>query len=151
MISPAYLNSERSKRHLPPITTADDLFRYLLYPDLLPLNTHPWFDCRDYQIKNGQFGQNTSHPIISYLRESRSHQSSSLFNSTCQLPWLIEMGAHLDSRNEEHLPELISRLHPGLILSDPIAFLGAPEDGLGLSPMRSTEGNSSFVRLMARF
>ena len=38
------------------------------------------------------------------------------------------MGAHLDSRNEEHLPGLY--LACELILSDPIAFLGAPEDGL---------------------
>ena len=52
-----------------PIRTADDLFRHLLYPDLLPLNTHPWFDCREYQLQNGELRMAGPHPVLNYLNQ----------------------------------------------------------------------------------
>ena len=103
LISPAYLNLERLRLGLPPIQSADDLFRHLLYPDLLPLNTHPWFDCREYQIHTGQFGLNTCHPVLSYLQNTSLHETSTSTASNYQVPWLIALGAHLDWFNQEQL------------------------------------------------
>ena len=114
---------------MPPIRSADDLFRHLLYPDLLPLNTHPWFDCRQYLIQTGQLGVNGPHPILVFLQSRSLQQKSYSTDSNFQVPWLIALGAHLDRRNESHLPEVISRLHPGLFLADPHASLGHPSEG----------------------
>ena len=128
LISPEHLNRERLRRCLPPIKNADDLFRHLLYPDMLPLNTHPWFDCLDYQIQTGQVGSSCCHPILSYLREKKSKHTTTT-PSGYKAPWLIALGAHLDKNNEKNLPEVISRLHPGLVLADPQKILGDPSQG----------------------
>ena len=129
LISPAHLNRERLRLGLPPIQNAGDLFRYLLYPDLLQLNTHPWFDCREFQIQTGQLGKDVPHPVLSFLRSSSPAQISTYTAPPFQVPWLIALGAHLDRSNVTNLPEVISRLHPGLVLADPFASLGNPSDG----------------------
>ena len=129
LISPLHLNRERSRCCLPPIKTADELFRYLLYPDLLLLNTHPWFDCREHLIRFSQIGQDVQHPVLTFV--SASHMELKLTSSECwsQLSWLFALGAHRDPQNEQKLPEVISCLHPGLVVSDPIDLLGDPDDG----------------------
>ena len=129
LISPKHINCERLSRGLPPIRSADDLFRHLLYPDLLPLNTHPWFDCRDYQIQTGELGVKKKHPILSYLNEGDNKDTDNYNKIEYKVPWLIALGAHLDRHNENNLPEVISRLHPGLILAKPQDTLGNPSDG----------------------
>ena len=129
LISPAHLNHERLRRGLPPIKSADDLFRHLLYPDLLPLDTHPWLDCRQYQIQSRRIDLYGPHPILNYLNLSTSEQATQYPISPFPLPWLIALGAHLDRSNEAHLPEFISHLHPGLVLADPLDALGHPSDG----------------------
>ena len=129
LISPAHLNQERTRRGLPPIRSAGELFRHLLYPDLLPLDTHPWFNCREYEIQTGQLGKNQAHPILNYLRNKTEKKTSKNAESTFKEPWLIRLGAHLDRENEENLPEVIKRIHPGLVLADPMAKLGNPSEG----------------------
>ena len=131
LISPAYLNREREKRGMEPIRSAEDLFRHLLFPDLLPLNTHPWFDCREYQIQNNELGKEAPHPLLNYLnRQEEKKEQNKLFPTTrYPLPWLIELGAHQDVQNETNLPEIISHLHPGLILNKPQQVLGKPSEG----------------------
>ena len=129
LISPAHLNHERLRRGLPPIKSADDLFRHLLYPDLLPLDTHPWLDCRQYQIQSSRIDLYGPHPILNYLNLSTSEQATQYPISPFPLPWLIALGAHLDRSNEAHLPEFIAHLHPGLVLADPLDALGHPSDG----------------------
>ena len=128
LISPAHLNRERLSRGLKPIKSADDLFRHLLYPDLLPLNTHPWFDCRQYQLHNGVIGVDGPHPILSYLNNNLNQTRLGPVTKF-PLPWLIALGAHSDQQNETQLPEFIGRLHPGLILGNPNETLGDPSDG----------------------
>jgi hypothetical protein len=129
LISPAHLNRERLRRGLPPLQSASDLFRHLLYPDLLPLDPHPWFDCRHYQIQTGQLGLHGPHPVLSYLSRSSLQQPSPFPNPTFPVPWLIALGAHRDWSHQDHLPEFSARLHPGLVLADPLDALGDPADG----------------------
>ena len=131
LISPAHLNRERLNRGMKPIKHSDELIRHLLYPDMLPLNTHPFFDCREYTIQNGQLGQGGEHPILNYLRESSANQKNKSNSQKTKVPWLIALGAHLDRRNEGNLPPVISRLHPGLVLANPITTLGHPSSGRG--------------------
>ena len=50
LISPAHLNRERL-RVVAAYSKRWRSFRYLLYPDLLQLNTHPWFDCRSSKFR----------------------------------------------------------------------------------------------------
>ena len=128
LISPAHLNRERKRRGMKPIKSADDLFRHLLYPDLSPLNTHPWLDCREYQKQNGELGIKGPHPILNYLNQKEKDQGNNNYYPTTKypLPWLINIGAHLNVENETYLPEIISHLHPGLILANPLEVLGKP-------------------------
>ena len=128
LISPAHLNNERAKRGLQPLRNANDMFRHLWYPDMLPLNTHPWLDCDDYQKRNGPLKINDPHPVISYLRQSTSKYKEQTTITEFPIPWLLRMGAHLDRGNEDHLPEVIRRIHPGLILANPLKTLGNPAD-----------------------
>ena len=131
LISPAHLNRERQNRGMKPIKTADDLFRHLLYPDLLPLNTHPWFDCREYQLQNGELGMAGPHPVLNYLNQKDNNLGQNKYYPTTKypLPWLIKIGAHLNVENEAYLPKIISYLHPGLILPNPLEVLGKPSEG----------------------
>ena len=133
LISPEHLNQERANRGLKPIKNSNELFRHLLYPDMLPLNTHPFFDCREYMKQNGQLGQKGEHPVLNYLRTINGMQKNQLCKRKIQTSWLVALGAHLDRSNEKHLPEIISRLHPGLILADPITTLGKPSSGKKVS------------------
>ena len=131
LISPAHLNRERLNRGMRPINHCDELIRHLLYPDMLPLNTHPFFDCREYTMQNGQLGLGGEHPVLNYLKQKNENQENRSNNHKIKVPWLIALGAHLDRNNEENLPPLIARLHPGLILADPITTLGDPSSGTG--------------------
>ncbi len=129
LISPAHLNRERMNRGLAPIKNADDLFRHLLYPDLLPLDTHPWFECRYYQEKTGELGKSGIHPILRYLKCKVEEQTSQNRVTRLPIPWLMALGANHDQSSTYHIPKIISHLHPKLVLADPYNTLCDPSDG----------------------
>lgn len=114
LLSPAHLNRERMRRGLPPLRSADDLFRHLLDPDLLPLNPHPWFDCRTYQRSTGTLGKRGEHPLLRYLRRAARQR----FNPYPDPQWLCELGAADPSEGLEAPPALVHHLHASLLLSE---------------------------------
>ena len=128
LISPAHLNQQRLQRGLPPLQTADDLFRHLLYPDLIPLDPHPWFDCRFLQQQNGRLGAPGAHPVLGYLNDSPGALANC--HPQMNLPWLRALGSSkaypwlLDQ-----LSGVVPWLHPGLVVADTNAAFGDPAAG----------------------
>ena len=125
LISPAHLNQERQRCGLPPLRRADDLFRHLLNPDLIPLNPHPWFDARAYQQRSGSLGSSGEHPVLTYLRRNRRGQITPLPHPS----WLRSLGANRPTGELHPLPPFLQALRPGLVLADPITSLGDPASG----------------------
>lgn len=123
LISPAHLNQERTLRGLPPLRNADELFQHLLHPDLIPLNPHPWFDCRTYQQASQTLGKPGKHPVLTYLRRAQQERT----NPYAHPLWLASLGADRRTDDLEPLPPILQRLHPGLVLADPVASLGDPQ------------------------
>ena len=128
LISPAHLNQQRLQRGLPPLQSAADLFRHLLYPDLIPLDPHPWFECRFVQQQTGRLGAQGVHPVLVYL----NNPPDALHNChpRMNLPWLRALGS-LEAYpwQMDHLPGVVSKLHPGLVLADPTDTFGDPAAG----------------------
>lgn len=114
LLSPAHLNRERERRGLPPLRSADDLFRHLLDPDLLPLDPHPWFDCRAYQRSIGTLAMRGEHPLLSYLSRAARHR----FNPYPDPQWLCELGAAAPSDALAPPPALVQHLLLAPRLSD---------------------------------
>jgi hypothetical protein len=125
LISPEHLNRERNRCGLPPLRSADELFRHLLDPDLIPLNPHPWFDSRGYQQRSGSLGAAGVHPVLTYLRRARHGQPTPEPDPA----WLQSLGAGRPTAELEPLPPLVQQLRPGLVLADPLASLGDPSEG----------------------
>lgn len=125
LISPAHLNRERQRCGLPPLRGAGDLLRHLLDADLIPLNPHPWFDCRTYQQRAGLLGRAGEHPVLTYLRRAASGAA----NPYPAPGWLQRLGASRPLAQLEALPPLIQHLHPGAVLADAVAALGDPAGG----------------------
>jgi hypothetical protein len=126
LISPAHLNRERALSGLPPLRRADDLFRHLLHPDLIPLNPHPWFDCRTYQWATHSLAMADVHPVLAYLGKAQRGELNPYANPS----WLEQLGAGKATETLEPLPPLLKRLHSGLIMIDPVASLGDPCTGV---------------------
>jgi hypothetical protein len=135
LISPAHLNQQRLQRGLPPLQTADDLFRHLLYPDLIPLDPHPWFDCRFVQQQTGQLGASGVHPVLSYLRTlsrldcNQLHPLQVDCHPRVNVPWLIHLAGSECLMPEASVPAFVAGLHRGFVLSDPLAAFGDPAAG----------------------
>jgi hypothetical protein len=129
LISPAHLNQERERRGLPPFRSADELFRHLLYPDLIPLDPHPWFNSRHFQGETGSLGAAGPHPVLAYLGRSSLEQPSPYPDAGFPVPWLVALGAPSYPWNAETIPAFVSRLLPGLVLADPVAMFGEPSSG----------------------
>jgi len=125
LISPAHLNRERAQRGLPPLRSADALFAHLLHPDLIPLNPHPWFDCKTYLQATHALGTAGEHPVLTYLRRAQRSEP----NPYTHPLWLASLGAARPTEALEPLPPLLQRLHPGLVLANPVASLGDPDSG----------------------
>ena len=120
LLSPAHLNAERQRLGLPPLRSADALFAHLLDPDLIPLDPHPWFQCRAYQLRSHSVGAAGVHPLLTYLRRASQRQP----NPWPEPQWLEQLGAARPTHELEPLPSLVQRLHPGLV-----ARLGDPASG----------------------
>lgn len=143
LISPAHLNQQRLQRGLPPLRSADDLFRHLLYPDLIPLDPHPWFDCRFVQHQTGQLGAAGVHPVLRYLRDPCDQLENC--HPQMNLPWLRALGStEAYPWRLDHLPGLVPRLHPGLVLADPTASFGDPS--AGKAPLQAHEAYWSTIQ-----
>jgi hypothetical protein len=125
LISPAHLNRERAQRGLPPLRSADALFAHLLHPDLIPLNPHPWFDCRTYLQATHALGTAGEHPVLTYLRRAQRGEP----NPYAHPLWLGSLGAARPTEALEPLPSLLQQLHPGLVKANPAASLGDPDSG----------------------
>jgi hypothetical protein len=123
LISPAHLNRERAQRGLPPLRSADALFAHLLHPDLIPLNPHPWFDCRTYLQATHALGTAGEHPVLTYLRRAQRGEP----NPYTHPLWLASLGAARPTEALEPLPPFLQRLYPGLVLAKPLASLGDPD------------------------
>ena len=123
LISPAHLNRERAQRGLPPLRSADALFAHLLQPDLIPLNPHPWFDCRTYLQATHALGTAGEHPVLTYLRRAQRGEP----NPYTHPLWLASLGAARPTEALEPLPPFLQRLYPGLVLAKPLASLGDPD------------------------
>ena len=137
LISPAHLNHQRLQRGLPPLQTADDLFRHLLYPDLIPLDPHPWFDCRFVQQQTGQLGAPGAHPVLAYLAALSQPDLNSLETSQVDcfpdlnVPLLLRLTGSGCPYPELEVPAFVAGLHRvGILLADPIAAFGDPAAGI---------------------
>lgn len=113
LISPAYLNRERERLGLPRLRHADDLFRHLLDPDLLPLDPHPWFACRQYQRRCGTLGAGGAHPILGYLNRAADRR----INPYPHPQWLSSLGCAAPCDRLQPMPEPVQALYPPLFRS----------------------------------
>lgn len=130
LISPAHINQERLDRGLPLIKTAGELFLFLLYPDLLPLDPHPWFSCHYYQKETNTDGVLCRHPVIDYLNLSQERRSFVNTHPGINHIWLRALGARVpEPWLMDSIPASVRSLHPGLVMDNPIRVLGSPEDG----------------------
>lgn len=120
LLSPSHLNVERQRRGLQPLKSADELLSHLLDPDLLPMDPHPWFNCRDYQLRCNTVQTPGVHPLLTYLRRANKN----LTNPWPHPHWLEQLGAARPTAELEPLPGFIKRLHPELVFSDPTIHLG---------------------------
>ena len=110
-------------------------FRHLLDPDLLPLDPHPWFDCRAYQRRTGTLAAPGEHPLLRYLSQAAGQS----FNPYPHPLWLRELGAEEPLETLQVPPALVLRLQPAL----------SRVDRLGAGPGRARGGLKALKELDA--
>ena len=131
LISPRFMNEQRLKQELPPFHNAFELFHHLLFPDLIPLDPHPWFHTRYFQLRKESIATHYAHPIKQYLEQSPLEQPSTSprLIPPLNVPWLIAIGAHFFPWRELNLPGFIDRMNPSFILLDLNQRFGKPSEG----------------------
>jgi len=131
LISPRFLNEQRLRQGLPPFHNAFQLFHHLLFPDLIPLDPHPWFHTRYFQLRKESIATHSAHPIRQYLEKSPLEQPSisPRFIPPLNVPWLIAIGAHIYPWRELNLPGFIERMNSSSILLNLDQKFGKPTEG----------------------
>ena len=131
LISPRFMNEQRLRQVLPPFHNAFQLFHHLLFPDLIPLDPHPWFHTRYFQLRKDSIATHNAHPIKKYLEKSPLEQPSTSprLIPPLNVPWLIAIGAHFYPWRELNLPGFIEQMNSSVILLDLNQRFGKPSEG----------------------